>query len=299
MSEKLPLVSVRIVCYNQEDFIKEAIDSVLEQDYSNIEIVIADDCSTDGTVDILLEYQKKYPEQIVLALSKKNEGITKNINSGLQLCKGEYIAGLGGDDLMLPEKIRKQVEYMEKNPECTICYHNLDVFDSDTNETLYFFNEKVHYEGGAEVLIKYGTFNGACANMVRASRTPKKGFNETLPVASDWLFWCECLLNGGEIHYIDEVLGRYRKHQNNITNNKNNKIAQSDVDHLNSYNIILASSPQYLDELNYKNATLFRSFRNFYEAKYYHKFLLLSLKSKVTLKTIILLLLSSFILLKK
>jgi len=298
MKKNLPLVSVRIVCYNQKDFIKECVDSVLEQDYPNIEIIVADDCSTDGTVEILKEYQKAHPAKVILALSDVNEGITKNINSGLRLCKGEYIAGLGGDDLMLAGKIRKQVEYMEKHPECTICYHNLDVFQSETNETLYLFNEKIHYEGGAEVLIKYGTFNGACSNMVRASRTPKNGFNETLPIASDWLFWCECLLNGGEIHYINEVLGRYRKHQNNITNNKNNKIAQSDIDHLNSYNILLSSAPSYINELNYKNAALYRSFRNFYKKKYYRKFLLLSLRYQFTFKSFVLLILS-FLTIKK
>jgi glycosyltransferase involved in cell wall biosynthesis len=288
MNQECPLVSVRIVCFNQEKFIEECIDSVLEQDYPNIEIIIADDCSTDRTIDILKEYKHKFPDKIILALSEKNEGITKNINSGLKLCKGKYIAGLGGDDLMLPGKIKKQVEYMEKNPECTICYHNLDVFDSDSNKTLYYFNENNKYEGDARVAIKYGTFNGGCSNMVRADKVPKNGFNETLPVAADWLFWCECLLNGGTINYIDEVLGRYRRHQNNITNNINNNINQSDIDHLNSYNILLAKAPKYIDELNYKNATLFRSFRNFYNRKYYRKLLFMSLKYKITWKSLFL-----------
>ena len=261
MNTSLPLVSVRIVCYNQKDFIKEAIDSVLEQDYPNIEIIIADDCSTDGTVDILLEYQKKYPEKIVLALSDKNKGITKNINSGLRLCKGKYIAGLGGDDLMLHGKIRKQVEYMENHPECTICYHNLDVFNSNTNKTLYFFNEKVHYEGAAEVLIKYGTFNGACSNMVRASKIPQNGFNNALPVAADWLFWCECLLNGGEIHYIDEILGRYRRHNNNITKKVMNTINNATLDHLNTANILLAKYPEYSNNVFYRLSNMYKGLR--------------------------------------
>jgi glycosyltransferase involved in cell wall biosynthesis len=218
--KEIPLVSIAIITYNQKEYLKECIESVLEQDYENIEIVVADDCSTDGTQEMLKGYEEKYPNKFVLKLSDRNQGITKNSNLAHFACKGKYIAWMGGDDLMLPGKIRRQVEYMENNPECTICYHNLDVFQSDTNETLYYFNENNKYEGDVRVVIKYGTFNGGCSNMVRADKVPKNGFNETLPIASDWLFWCECLLNGGTINYIDEVLGRYRRHQKNITAKK-------------------------------------------------------------------------------
>ncbi|HHO42468.1 MAG TPA: glycosyltransferase, partial [Epsilonproteobacteria bacterium] len=242
--EKLPLVSVAIITYNQKEYLKECIESVLAQDYENIEIVIADDCSTDGTQDMLKEYDKKYPNKFVLKLSDKNQGITKNSNLAHFACSGKYIAWMGGDDLMLSGKIRKQVEYMEENQECTICYHNLDVFQSDTNETLYYFNKKTKYEGDVYTSIKYGTFNGACSTMIRASKAPKNGFNETIPVASDWLYWVETLHNGGTINYIDEVLGRYRRHDNNVTK-KTSSITQNQIDHLNSCHIILSLYPEY------------------------------------------------------
>ena len=141
-NNNLPVVSVAIITYNQKEYLKECIESVLEQDYKNIEIVIADDCSTDGTQDMLKEYDKQYPNKFVLKLSEKNQGITPNSNLAHFACSGDYIAWMGGDDLMLPGKIKKQVEYMESNPNCTICYHNLDVFQSETNETLHYFNEK-------------------------------------------------------------------------------------------------------------------------------------------------------------
>ena len=278
---KLPIVSVAVIAYNQKEYLKECIESVLEQDYPNIEIVIADDASTDGTQEMLKEYDKKYPNKFVLKLAEKNLGITKNSNEAHFSCNGKYIAWMGGDDLMLPGKIEKQVEYMEKHPKCTICYHNLDVFESDTNETLYFFNEKVHYEGGAEVLIKYGTFNGACSNMVRASKNPTNGFNETLPVASDWLFWCEYLLNGGEIHYIDEVLGRYRRHDNNITNKSSSKIKQNELDHLNSCNYLMALSPLHFDDIMHRYATNLVSVRHKLP---YHKIMIKSLLLRFNLK---------------
>ena len=136
-----PLVSIRVVVYNQVAFIEECLDSLLAQTYRPIEIIISDDASTDGTVDILKKYAKRH-DCIKLQLNSTNLGITKNTNTGLKICKGKYIAGLGGDDIFLPEKIEKQVEYMESHPECTICYHNLDVFLSETGETLYFYNKK-------------------------------------------------------------------------------------------------------------------------------------------------------------
>jgi len=249
--EKLPLVSIAIITYNQKEYLKECIESVLAQDYENIEIVVADDCSTDGTQEMLKEYDKKYPNKFVLKLSNKNQGITKNSNLAHFACSGKYIAWMGGDDLMLPEKIRKQVEYMEKNQECTICYHNLDVFQSDTNETLYYFNEKRKYEGDVYTSIKYGTFNGACSTMIRTSKAPKNGFNETIPVASDWLYWVETLHNGGTINYIDEVLGRYRRHNNNVTK-ETSSITQNQIDHLNSCNIILSLYPEYSKAVFYR-----------------------------------------------
>ena len=248
------LVSVIIITYNQKEYLRECIESVLTQDYQNIEIVVADDCSTDGTIEMLKEYAEKYQNKFVLKLAEENNGITKNSNLAHFACTGKYIAWMGGDDLMLPMKISKQVQYMESNPECTICYHNLDVFQSETNKTLYYFNEKYKYEGDVHTAIRHGVFNGACSTMIRSDKTPKHGFNELIPIASDWLFWVESLHNGGTINYIDEVLARYRKHENNITNKKQ-IITQNEIDHLNSINYILALNKEYLDSamFNYSN----------------------------------------------
>lgn len=288
MKEKdLPLVSVAIITYNQKEYLKECIESVLAQDYENIEIVVADDCSTDGTQNMLKEYDKKYPNKFVLKLSDKNQGITKNSNLAHFACSGKYIAWMGGDDLMLLGKIKKQIEYMEKNPECTICYHNLDVFQSKTNETLYYFNEKYKYEGDVYTAIKYGTFNGACSTMVRKDKTPKNGFNELIPMASDWLYWVEILHNGGTINYIDKVLGRYRKHDNNITK-QTIKINQTDLDHLNSCHFILQLDKKYFKTVYFRYSIILRNLRQQFN---YTEILLQSLKSNFNLKAFLALIL--------
>ncbi|EDN71230.1 Glycosyltransferase [Beggiatoa sp. PS] len=247
----LPLVSVLMVTYNQKHFIKEAIESILTQDYDNLEIVISDDGSNDGTQEILREYKTKYPNKFILVLAEKNQGITKNCNSGLSFCKGKYIAFLAGDDLMLSGKIRKQVEYMERHPKCAICYHNLEVFDSDVNQFLRYFNDKYNpaHEGNVSVTIKYGTFNCASSNMVKKEQIPLHGFDERILMASDWLFWIETLLNGGEIHYIDEVLGKYRKHSNNVTAKK---ISRNYADQIKTSLIVLIKHPKYFKEVIFR-----------------------------------------------
>ena len=214
-----PLVSVGIITFNHKQFIRECINSVLTQDYENTEIVIVDDNSTDGTQEILQEYQKKYPHnKINLLLSHKNQGITKNVNRLHYNCNGKYITFLSADDLFLPGKIRKQVEYMEAHLKCIISYHNSEIFDSYTGKILGYYNSRSRYsyEGGVETLIIHGMFSGPFG-MTRREKAPRHGFDEMIPISSDWLYCIETLINGGEIHYIDEVLGKYRRHKNNIT----------------------------------------------------------------------------------
>ncbi|AVQ87627.1 glycosyl transferase 2 family protein [Plesiomonas shigelloides] len=260
-NEIKPLVSIAIITYNQKEFLKECIESCLAQDYPNLEIVVADDGSTDGTHDLLNDYDRKYPGKFVLRLSKENQGITKNSNAAHFACTGKYVAWIGGDDLMLPSKISKQVEFMERNPDCTISYHDMDVFDSDSNETIYIQSKRVKpREGGIKLYIKHGVFNGACSSMVRRSKAPESGYNELLPVASDWCYWVDALYNGGEIKYIPEILSRYRRHSKNVTAIKD-KIGQNSLDHLNTCNYIITKYPEYMKEALYCYSKNIRSLR--------------------------------------
>lgn len=283
-NEQKPLVSIAIITYNQKEFLRECIESCLEQDYKNIEIIVADDGSNDGTQDMLNEYEEKYPGKFVLRLSKENQGITKNSNLAHFACSGKYIAWMGGDDLMLPGKISTQVDFMEKNKKCAVCYHDLIVFDSETGRRMNLFSEKNQpKEGGILEVIEYGCFNGACATLVRKDTAPKNGFNELLPVASDWLYWIECLAAGGEIRYINAILGKYRRHQKNITK-KSNSVTQNYIDHLNTCNHILILAPHLLGAANHARARIIASLRrqlNYKEA------LAISIRNKFRLKIFI------------
>ena len=112
-----PLVSVLIIAYNQEKTVAQTIESILMQKGSfSMEIVIGEDCSTDGTRDICLSYQQKYPDKIRLLLQDTNQGLVRNYIDTLRLCRGKYIGVCAGDDYWIDEeKIAKQINFFEEH----------------------------------------------------------------------------------------------------------------------------------------------------------------------------------------
>jgi glycosyltransferase involved in cell wall biosynthesis len=217
-----PLVSVIIPTYNQKDFVSETLESVLAQTYSNLEIIVTDDGSTDGTVDILNEYASKYPTKIKLIVNNKNEGITKNFNRGLNAVNGEFIAWLGGDDLMLPDKIKKQVELLISRPDAAGCVHEAEVFESDSGKVIGLFSEiyngkKGFKEGGVELWFEPGYLMLPSTEMFRSALRPIQGLDERL-LFGDWLYDIE-VFRHGNCAVLNEVLGKYRRHPQNITSN--------------------------------------------------------------------------------
>lgn len=132
-NEILPItVSVFVMVYNHENFLKQCLDGILYQRTNfNIEIVVGEDCSTDSSREILLEYQLKYPGKFNLILHKENVGANKNQEIVLNNCIGKYIAMCEGDDYWTdPLKLQKQVDFLEENEEYTICFHDVQVLEN-------------------------------------------------------------------------------------------------------------------------------------------------------------------------
>jgi glycosyltransferase involved in cell wall biosynthesis len=142
-SKDLPLISVFLLTYNHAKFIKQAVNSVLAQvcDFP-IEIVIGDDCSSDGTTAIVKEFEAANPNIIRVLASEKNQGAQPNAIRILENCKGKYVATLEGDDYWLdPLKLQKQATFMEANPSFAICFTNTRVEFFDTDDTPYILNQ--------------------------------------------------------------------------------------------------------------------------------------------------------------
>lgn len=131
MDKKWPLVSVLVVTYNQESFIRQTLDSLIEQDCPfDYEILIGEDNSTDGTRDICIEYEKNYPDKVRLFLNQSNKGFIKNYFGLFEYVNGKYIAECGGDDYWCDKtKLKKQVEILDDNPEVGLVYGNYKIFN--------------------------------------------------------------------------------------------------------------------------------------------------------------------------
>ncbi len=133
-----PLVSVKMLTYNHVPFITQAIESILQQKtIFPFELVIGEDCSTDGTREAVFEYQKKYPDIIRVITSDKNVGMTKNGLRVLKACQGKYLAICEGDDYwQSPHKLQKQVDYLERHPECGLVFTEYDIYLQQLNKVV-------------------------------------------------------------------------------------------------------------------------------------------------------------------
>lgn len=128
-----PLLSVCLITYNHVKYIREAIEGVLMQKVNfTWELIIADDFSTDGTKEIVLEYKGKYPDFIKLILQKKNVGPAQNFIDLLTGPKSKYIAYFEGDDYWIDSyKLQKQVDILEQNKNYSFCFHNAYIYYVD------------------------------------------------------------------------------------------------------------------------------------------------------------------------
>ena len=183
MIEKKPQVSVIIPTYNRGWIIKEAIDSVLTQDYRDFELIVVDDGSTDNTDDILNSYHGD-----IIVFRQENQGVSAARNRGLAEASGRFIAFLDSDDLWLPQKLFRQVEFFNKNPEAQIC---------QTEETWIRkgvrVNPKKRHKKPWGMIFELSLalcLVSPSAVMIRRSLFEKAGgFDETLPACEDYDLW--------------------------------------------------------------------------------------------------------------
>ncbi len=219
---ELPLVSILIPSYQQKAFLKEAIESALAQSYPNLEIIVSDDGSTDGSVELIQSYEQKYPNIIRGLFEEQNIGTIGNFNKLNAEGRGKYKCRLDGDDLMAPNNISTQVAILEANPQLIGTYHNLELFESDSGKKICnFINRKrPARKGTIQNVIKYGCFFPGAFTLLRREALAGRKNSTKAKVVSDYLFMTDVLAHGGEIGYIDQILGRYRIHENNITGSR-------------------------------------------------------------------------------
>ncbi|MCS0337370.1 glycosyltransferase [Vibrio diabolicus] len=211
-------VSVCIVTYNHQDYISECIESVLNQKVNfDFEIIIAQDCSTDKTGDIVREFKAKYPEIITLIDRDVNVGVMQNYEDVFKLARGEYISFLDGDDYMLPEKLSVQVDILDNNHDCNIASHPLSNFESKTGvilSTPHKYEEIKKFT--LEDMIVNGFLFSHSSKMFRRSSLPEEIVDKKTKNCTDYLLHMQNCLNGKVIH-INKVLGMHRVHSSSLS----------------------------------------------------------------------------------
>ncbi|MES2105944.1 MAG: glycosyltransferase [Pseudomonadota bacterium] len=201
-------ISVCIVTYNHAAYIRDCLSSVIAQQVdADLEVLVGDDCSSDETRLIIQSFSEKYPDVIYPVFHKENLGSTRNYQYLINAASGDYIAQLDGDDFWLPGKLHAQLNFLEKNRQCSSVYTNAIVINNSGN-LIAKFNGELPSQFDLNFLVKKGNFLNASSVMYRA-QCKHPVLNIQGPVLD---FQAHILLaSQGDLGYINKVMVSYRK----------------------------------------------------------------------------------------
>lgn len=199
--------------YNTASYLKEAVDSILAQTYTDFELITLDDCSPDNAREILDQYSD---ERIVRYKGVTNRGLSNVLNVGLTMAKGEYIARMDSDDVSFPERLATQIQFMEQHPEVDLCSCGMELFEARSEVwTRNADPRKVELEALFFSPILHAS------SLWRRDSFEKHGliFDQDMVPAEDYDLWVRALLCRLTLVNMPQVLYRYRIRPNQATSN--------------------------------------------------------------------------------
>lgn len=213
-------VSVIIPVYNAARFIGATLESVLNQSYKDIEVVLVDDCSADDSAKIIAEYSNRHPSIIYHRL-KKNEGAAVARNTALHLAGGRYVAFLDSDDLWCSDKIEKQLAFMDEKDAAMSCTA-MDTMDENGNHlgAVRRVKDIIEYD-----FLLHNTMIATSTVIIDRNKTG----NFTMPLrrgGQDYATWLMLMRNGSVFYGLDEVLTHYRILAGSLSSNKYKSVRQ-------------------------------------------------------------------------
>ena len=213
-------ISVVMAVYNGQKYVREAIESILNQTFRDFEFIIVDDGSIDTTSEILKEYARE-DERIKIITNPKNIGLTKSLNKAIKVAQGKYIARMDADDISLPERLERQIEFMRKNPEVGLlgtAYYEMNLKGEIVGDKFFPTSDKKL----KKILIKYNPFFHASV-MIRKEILDKIGlYNENIPKAQDYDLWFR-VTRSHKLANLDEPLMKRRYTKEMISIKKENE----------------------------------------------------------------------------
>lgn len=207
---KIPKITVLMPIFNGGSHLKTAIESILNQTYSNFEILAINDCSTDNTEETILAFKDP---RIVYLKNEKNLGLIKTLNLGLELSRGEFIARMDQDDIANPKRFEKQIAILQQNPTIGVCGTWFTLFGDNT--TIKTVEHPEDPETIKIELLSYCTL-GHPTVMIRRAVIENIQYDEDYPAAEDYELWTR-LSRTTKLYNIQESLLQYRIHNSNIS----------------------------------------------------------------------------------
>lgn len=215
----MPEISVLMSVYNTDiRVLKEAVDSIINQTFTDWEMILINDASTsDDTIKFLNGLQD---ERIILVNNDVNLGLTKSLNKGLELCKGNYVARMDADDVSLPQRFEKQLAYIQKTGNIVVgSYFGL----IPAKKFKRFYTEDIEKQKcrmifGNDGIVHSSAFWNRNEFEIRGIR-----YNEKYAKSQDYALWCECLSKGVKIGICPEKLVLWRESENQITRKCSNE----------------------------------------------------------------------------
>lgn len=248
-------VSICVVTFNHRAYIDDCLEGCVGQTLrqGRIEVVVCDDGSTDGTAERILEWQARHPDVVKPVLAPVNQGIARNFNAALEAFEGRYLCWLGGDDIILPNKIQAQYDLLESEPDVSGCFHDAEVFSSPGNEVLGLFSALYGGKASALRLVGPEEMLDPTVQMLPSTlmlRRPRADarFDARLSFHNDFLFDFIFLEERGPLMRLDGIYTRYRKHQASVgvTAGADNRILE---ENLIVNGILLARYPRHARRL--------------------------------------------------
>ena len=224
MNSSGPLISVLIPSYNHQDYIRETVESIRRQPYENIEMVVVDDCSTDGSRQVLEQLQQEPGAPIRLYLNERNRGVVPTVNAALGHAQGDLVVLFASDDLFCPDRFGTQLALFAANPDLKIVYANGRVFSDGQS------GRRLHDARARELLdhppayIRHYLYTHTSPLFLQTALIKRSllqavgGFDETA-TADDWLLnakFFSVMRDRNEYAYVDEDVVLYRHHEGNI-----------------------------------------------------------------------------------
>jgi len=243
------LFSVVVLTYNQENLVLETLNSIYNQTFKNIELVISDDASKDNTQKVIADWIKSHKDRfssVVINFNKKNLGISGNHTAGVKLANGEFVKYIGGDDILLPDAIKKMHDFLVNNEEARFCTSKIKMFykKNDDYITFYELPEKRVFKKLKEAdvnkqfsILSQGCYISAPGTFFRKNVFEDYGyFDEKYTTFEDCHQWLKFLLHGEKLFLLNEDTVLFRRHKNSVSTSalySNNK--KFYLDDLNVY----------------------------------------------------------------